>query len=162
MVTWGAAVMSRPLDEPWLSLYLQPGDEETYETMAVRFRACGIRRTKAEEWHKGRWSDSKASVTLAGGYFTEMHTGRSRISLPEPFALTPGMLAAARRGRAVVGLLAPGVVPEIHSDDALAYAPLVDAAIEAGKLLSGLAAIRETPEPYGRRFGPAGAARVIR
>ncbi|MGO4760455.1 hypothetical protein AB4212_69455, partial [Streptomyces sp. 2MCAF27] len=123
--------------------------------LAVRLKAAGLKRANSREWNAGLWPLSRCSVTLAGGCVTQMHTGRSRILASEPQPVTPHWEVAAERGRVLLALVQPGVFDPEHSTGELLNAEAwagLDAAVQAGAVMAGLAEVRTTAEPYGRRW----------
>lgn len=153
--TWGLGVLEASDGDRWASVVIQPDDEAMHAELAVRLKAAGLKRANSREWNGGLWPVSRCSVTLAGGRVTQMHTGRSRIMASTPPAVTPNWEAAAERGRAVLALVQPGVFDPEHSTGELLSADAwagLDAAVAAGLVMAGLADVRATAEPYGRRW----------
>lgn len=153
--TWGLGVLEASDGDRWASVVVQPDDESAHAELAVRLKAAGLKRANAREWNAGLWPVSRCSVTVAGGCVTQMHTGRSRILASEPPPFTPNWEAAAERGRVLLALVQPGVFDPEHSTGELLTAEAwagLDAAVQAGAVMAGLAEVRTTAEPYGRRW----------
>jgi hypothetical protein len=153
--TWGLGVLEASDGDRWASVVIQPDDEAMHAELAVRLKAAGLKRANAREWNAGLWPVSRCSVTLEGGCVTQMHTGRSRILASTPQRVTPNWEVAAERGRVVLALVQPGVfAPEDSTGELLSpdsWAGL-DKAVQAGAVMAGLAEVRTTAEPYGRRW----------
>ncbi|MER6610223.1 hypothetical protein ABT282_31015 [Streptomyces sp. NPDC000927] len=150
--TWSMIVLSQADGDSWAAVLAQPDDLHMYGELAVRLKAAGLKKMNRRMWDGGLWPLSKASVTVLDGSVTQAHTGRARLLCDPPLAATPGWREAAVRGRVVLGLLSPGVVVgdlPLSMDE---RADLLKAAAERGELLAGLAEVRDSPEPYGRRW----------
>jgi hypothetical protein len=155
MTSWSLAVMGLGDDDQWAAVTVQPGDGGQHAEMVVRLKAAGLKKLTRREWDGALWPVSKCSVTVEGGHFTQIHTGRSRFLCTEPMPVSPLWVAAAGRGRAVLAVVPPGTWPDSEPDGEKgveARARLIDAAVDSRFLIGGLAEVRDTPEPYGRRW----------
>lgn len=154
-VTLGLGVLEAGDGDRWASVVVQPDKETMHAELAVRLKAAGVKRVNGHDWDAGLWKVSLCSVTVVGGFVTQMHTGRTRILASEPQPVTPGWEAAAARGRVLLVLAQPRVFdPQDATGELLgpqAWAGL-DAAVRAGAVLAALADVRSTAEPYGRRW----------
>ncbi|MFJ8388616.1 hypothetical protein ACIQ9Q_29645 [Streptomyces sp. NPDC094438] len=154
--SWGLGVVAASDGDRWSTVTIQPPDDAEHAELAVRLKAAGLKRLNLREWNGGLWPLSRCSLTIQSGHLTQLHTGRSRIVCSEPLEVSPAWQEAAARGRALLSLVPPGTMPEDHDHAAAAAetgedARLVDA-VTSGVLLGGLAEVRTTAEPYGRRW----------
>ncbi|MER6845827.1 hypothetical protein [Streptomyces platensis] len=153
--TWGLGVLQGSDGDRWASVVIQPEDDGQHAELAVRLKAAGLKRLGLREWNGGLWPLSRCSVTVEAGHVAQLHTGRSRLLCQPPLSISPGWQAAAERGRALVALVQPGTLDEGApagvdlGDEAW---PGIEEAVKAGLLMGGLAEVRATAEPYGRRW----------
>lgn len=150
---WGLGVVVLGDGDQWATLTIQPPDAAQHAELAVRLKTAGLKRLNLREWNGGLWPLSRCSVTVEADRVTQLHTGRSRILCAEPMATTPAWREAAGRGRALLALVQPDTWPDDGEPfaEGVEDAPLVEA-VKAGLLLGGLAEVRATAEPYGRRW----------
>ncbi|EOT04362.2 hypothetical protein K530_08904 [Streptomyces noursei CCRC 11814] len=133
-------------------MVVQPADDAQHAELAVRLRAAGLKRLTVREWQAGLWPLSRCSVTVAAGHLEQMHTGRSRVLCRPAMPVAPTWQAAADRGRVLLALVQPGTLDESPAAADMADWSGIDDAVRAGLLLGGLAEVRATAEPYGRRW----------
>jgi hypothetical protein len=139
----------------WAAVIVQPADNAQHAELAVRLKSAGLKHPNAREWNAGLWPPTRCTITVTSGHLTQMHTGRSRVLCAEPLRVTESWATATARGRVVLGLVPPGTWPddtEEGEQDPEERGRLVEAAAQARQLLTGLAEVRDTPEPYGRRW----------
>jgi hypothetical protein len=152
---WGLGVVALADGDRWATLTIQPPDDAQHAELAVRLKSAGLKPMSPREWDGGLWPLSRCSVTVEADHVTQLHTGRSRILCAQPLATSEGWRRAAGRGRVVLALAQPGTLPtdaptgtDLLQDNADAVAT----ALRERRLLAGLAEVRTTAEPYGRRW----------
>lgn len=146
---WTLAVLERQHCERWASLTLQPPNDVTHADLAVRLQSAGLRRLSMDEWTRAAWPLSRCTVTVEQGILTQFHTGRSRVLAADKLPVGDEWQTCLMRGKVILSLIPPATSP----DDVPGSAThALERAIETRMMLSGLAAVRYAPEPYGRRW----------
>ncbi|WP_381586583.1 hypothetical protein ACQFX6_38800 [Streptomyces sp. DSM 41987] len=129
------------------AITVQPPDAVRYADLAVRLKAAGMRRPTRREWDGGLWPMTHCTVTVEADRITQLDTGRLKLACTSSLALSPGWHAAAVHGHVLVSLVEPGTWAQSHAaDEGIEDAVLV-AAVDAGRLLCGLADIRTVTAP---------------
>jgi hypothetical protein len=154
--SWSLGVVELNDGDRWATAAMQPDDTATHAELAVRLKAAGLRRSSARVWHAGLWPLTRCTLTVANRCLMEIHTGRSRVKLPDSLPVSEGWQKAAARGRVVLALAPPGTwppdMPEAELGTTEDRGRLLNAAAESQALLAGLAELCDKPEPYGRRW----------
>ncbi|ONK13294.1 hypothetical protein [Streptomyces sp. MP131-18] len=153
--SWSLGVVELNDGDRWATAVMQPDDEAQHGELAVRFKVAGLKRSSAREWHAGLWPPTRCTITVVNGHLIQMHTGRSRV-LCDPQPVSQGWQQAAARCRVVLALAPPGTwspdMPTAELGTTADRGRLLDTAAEGRTLLVGLAEVRNTWEPYGRRW----------
>jgi hypothetical protein len=151
MITWGFMVAASAAGETRAAVILCPDDRIVYAGLAARFRAAGLKAVNSPLWSRFALDVTTCLVTVEGKFFTEIHTGKSRLTAAEPQSLSPSWLTAARNGRVVLALVPPKTLPEVEvgpgSSSAEVWGDRLDRLAAVGELLTGFATVIDKPAP---------------
>lgn len=140
--SWGVATVILRDGDRRSVITVQPPDALRYADLAVRLKAAGMRRPTRREWDDGLWPMTHCTVAIEASRITQLGTGRWQLPCSDGLMTSPGWHAAAVHGQVLVSLAAPGTWGRDHATDEGVGEAVLSAAVDAGRLLCGLAVIR--------------------
>jgi hypothetical protein len=142
--SWGLATVILRDGERRSAIAVQPPDAIAYADLAVRLKAEGMRRPTRSEWDAGLWPMTHCTVTVEADRITQLHIGALQLPCSNSLTLDPGWHAGAVHGHVLVSLVEPSTWTHPRAAEEGIEETVLAAAVDAGRLLCGLADMRGT------------------